>query len=235
MWNDPVRLDRLSRLLLIVAIIGTFFMVFAKISQMKNFAVKKIIIIGKLHEDTKSQLIEVIHDELRGGFFTIDLTQTKLIFEKLTRVRTVNVKRTWPNALEILIFEHQPLAIWDQNKFISHSGEIVEADVAENIAKNLPIFLAPENIVKDLITFYYRSDKVLGGIQKTVKRITVDDRYAWEVELLDGVVLRLGKEKQLERLYRFVDVYNHAVVGFTKRIDYVDMRYEDGFAIGTKS
>ena len=49
--------------------------------------------------------------------------------------------------------------------------------------------------------------------------------------LTSGLVLKLGREQVNERLATFLSVYEGTVAPVSTRLDYVDLRYPNGFAV----
>jgi len=60
----------------------------------------------------------------------------------------------------------------------------------------------------------------------------LDARGAWEFDLSDGVTVRLGRRQFDERFEKFMAAALKLVTQRGDDIQYVDMRYTNGFAIG---
>jgi cell division protein FtsQ len=58
-------------------------------------------------------------------------------------------------------------------------------------------------------------------------------RFAWQLRLAGGLDLMLGRDADLaeERLRRFVGVYETTLKKMSRRHEYVDLRYPNGFAL----
>jgi cell division protein FtsQ len=65
-----------------------------------------------------------------------------------------------------------------------------------------------------------------------VSAMRLDARGAWEFDLANGVPVRLGRRQVDERFERFMDSALKLVTQRGEDIQYVDMRYTNGFAIG---
>ena len=64
------------------------------------------------------------------------------------------------------------------------------------------------------------------------KVTTTDERGAWQVTLTNDIVLRLGRGAGRSKLERFVTIDPQIDVPAKKKIDYVDLRYTAGAAVG---
>ena len=65
-----------------------------------------------------------------------------------------------------------------------------------------------------------------------VAALRLDARGAWELDLSNGVTVRLGRRQVDERMERFVQVGAAVIAGQAAKIQYIDMRYSNGFSIG---
>ena len=67
------------------------------------------------------------------------------------------------------------------------------------------------------------------------RQVLLSPRYAWQLRLSNGLTLELGrdqlKQPVLERLSRFVAFYAETLGSLDRRLDYVDLRYPNGFAL----
>nr|PRJ11896.1 Cell division protein FtsQ [Haemophilus influenzae] len=64
------------------------------------------------------------------------------------------------------------------------------------------------------------------------KGVNIDDRGAWQVQLDNDIVLKLGRGDWKSKLERFVTIYPQIDVPENKKIDYIDLRYTTGAAVG---
>lgn len=70
----------------------------------------------------------------------------------------------------------------------------------------------------------------------SIDELVLSERYSWQLTLSDGVRLNLGREERVERVQRFMDVYQEIKdkQQDNKLVDYVDLRYDTGVAVGWK-
>ncbi|SUX34704.1 cell division protein FtsQ/DivIB [Chromobacterium violaceum] len=112
MWDNHRLLRSLANLMLGAAALmllyaGGFWLTHAPV-----FPVKKIRIQGDMNRVTAEQLKFIAEHELSGTFFTLDIDKTRAAFGKLPWVRDAQVRRRWPDALDITVEEHVALARW---------------------------------------------------------------------------------------------------------------------------
>jgi cell division protein FtsQ len=68
-----------------------------------------------------------------------------------------------------------------------------------------------------------------------IAALRLDERGAWEMDLDSGVTVRLGRRDVEERIERFIHTASQVIAHRLTEINYVDMRYSNGFAIGWRN
>ena len=227
MWNNVLALTRIANTSLLFAIAVLLAALVWRIANIEMFAVRGIDVIGNVAHVTREQVRTIAVNELKGTFFTVDLRGAQAAFEKLPWVRRVDVRRRWPNRLEVVVEEHRELARWGNSALVNHHGEMFEG--ASN--ERLPVFEGPTGSQFEITRNYRRFNQSLALIGRQVRRVQVSDRRAWRLGLDDGTVIELGRDGVVERLRGFVTAYAHSVGELGAKTDYVDLRYSNGFAV----
>ncbi|HZF22118.1 MAG TPA: cell division protein FtsQ/DivIB [Burkholderiales bacterium] len=229
MWDNAAVLNRAANLLYGAAALLIVYGCIHYVVHLPVFPLREIRVIGDVGHVTNEQVAAVTARELRGNFFTVDLAQAREAFEKLPWVRTVNVRRQWPDRLEVAVEEHQPLARWGSTALVNAHGEVFEAA----ISSKLPVFFGPEGTAVEVVARYAEFDRLLAPIGRKVVLITLSARRAWQLRLDDGTVLQLGRENLEARLAGFVSAYPRTVARLPQPPSHVDLRYSNGFAVRT--
>ena len=68
-----------------------------------------------------------------------------------------------------------------------------------------------------------------------IAALRLDERGAWEMDLDSGVTVRLGRRDVEERIERFIRTASQVIAHRLAEVNYVDMRYSNGFAIGWRN
>ena len=226
MWDRPDLLNRLSNsLLALAALLAAYGAVWWAI-RLPMFALREVYVIGDARHVTRAQIEAIANNELKGTFFTLNLPQVRRAFEKLPWVREVTLRRRWPARLEVSVIEHVPLARWGNHALVNTHGEVFQAA----FDGKLPIFVGPAGTAKEITIqydYFRRSLSALG----TPERVQLTPRRAWQVRLDGGPTLELGREDIEARLGRYVQVHERTVGALKRRVDYVDLRYANGFSV----
>jgi cell division protein FtsQ len=147
-------------------------------------------------------------------------------FEKLPWVRTVSVRRHFPWQLEVSLEEHVALAHWNGSKLVNTYGEVFAAETKQM----LPGFIGQPDSAAEVTQMYVAFGKQLMPLGQAIAQISLSPRRAWQLRLDSGMVLELGREQSEQRLANFVAVYPYSLATMGRRINYVDLRYRNGFA-----
>ncbi|MCK4494035.1 MAG: cell division protein FtsQ/DivIB [Methylococcales bacterium] len=76
--------------------------------------------------------------------------------------------------------------------------------------------------------------KILSPYSLALKAFEVDKRRAWTLKLDNGMVLKLGQKKPLEKLNRFLVSLPILKKKRNRAIARVDLRYANGYAVTWK-
>lgn len=227
MWHKPDVLNRISDLLFTLAILLVVYGAAHFVVHLPAFALREVRVNGTLAHVTGDQIEAIVKRELNGNFITLKLAAVRASFEKLPWVRQVQVRRQWPDRLEITLEEHLPLARWGAAALVNSYGEVFQAAYDGK----LPLFVGPDGAAKEVAIQYDYFRRTLAAIGRVPLWVQVSPRRAWQIQLEDGLTLELGREQVEGRLARFVAAYERTLGQLGRRIDYVDLRYANGFAV----
>ena len=227
MWDDAARLRATANLLFAIAAAVALYCAAHYFVHLPLFPLREIQVTGETAHLTQEQVQAVIARELRGNFFTVDLARARAGFEKLPWVRKVNVRRYWPDRLEVAMQEHRPLARWGSTGLVNAEGEVFEAA----INSVLPVFIGPDEMAAEVVARYAEFEKLVGPMHRKIAQIRVSPRRAWHLKLDDGMVIELGRENLEGRLATLVDAYANAIAQLPQSPLHVDLRYSNGFAV----
>ncbi|MCK9200603.1 MAG: cell division protein FtsQ/DivIB [Gallionella sp.] len=174
------------------------------------------------------EVLQKVRGEVNGNFFTVDIDSLRASLEQLPWVRSVNIRREFPDRLTVQLEEHQILARWNGASLVNTHGEVFDAQSAEV----LPSFVGQDGDSYEISQRYGEFGEQLEPLRLRVAQIALSPRHAWQLHLSNGMVLELGREEMEQRLARFVEVYPYSLAALEGSVKYVDLRYRNGFALG---
>jgi cell division protein FtsQ len=193
--------------------------------------VRSIVIDGPFQRVAAVEVEEAARGSLKGGFISADLDKLRKSVEALAWVDRARVQRLWPDRVRVEIVEQQAAARWGEDSLLNTRGELFASGV-RHVPPELPRLDGPTGTEWQVAQRYLAIQGRLVDQQLRVTALRLDARGAWELDLLNGVTVRLGRRQVDERIDRFVEIGAQVVAGRAADIRYVDMRYSNGFSIG---
>ncbi len=245
MWDKPQALRQLANTLLGVSLLLVLFGAVHYTVHLPVFSLNAVQLVSSPQRVDIEQIEEIVHNELTGNFFTVDLEGTRKSFEKLPWVRRVSVRRLFPWRLEVEMEEQVALASWNGTELVNTHGEVFTAECdwvtpetsgthrpppCGESGQLLPRFIGQPDTAAEVTRMYKVFGDQLAPLKQAVVQISLSPRHAWQLRLDSGMVLELGREQAQERLARFVSVYPYSLASMSRTVQYVDLRYSNGFA-----
>jgi cell division protein FtsQ len=227
LWDMPGFLNAAASVLYALAAALALYAAAAAVASLPAFALRQVRIVEPPAHVTPEELEAIVRRELHGNFFTLDLAAARASFERVPWVRRAAVRRQWPGRLEVTLEEHAPLARWGARALVNTHGEVFEAAYEGE----LPLFDGPAGTAKEIAIQYEYFRRILADVGLVPGELHVSARRAWKLKLANGPTLELGRESIEARLARFVAAYGRTVGRLGRRVDYVDLRYANGFAV----
>ncbi len=227
MWDDETALRLCANVLFTIAAAFMLYGTAHYVAHLPAFPLRAIELSGDVAHVTHEQVEAVVEKQLRGNFFTVDLERVRAAFETLPWVRVANVRRQWPDRLQVAVEEHKPFARWASTALVSAQGEVFEAAVNAN----LPVLKGPDGSAPEMVLRFQDFSRVLEPTGRRIVQMTLSNRRAWVLKLDDGAVLELGRADLETRLIRFVAAYERIVLQIPHPSTHIDLRYTNGFAV----
>jgi cell division protein FtsQ len=214
-------------LVVIGAVVGTYFLS----SSVLDNPIRSIEINGPFQRVTALQIEAAISAELADGFVSADLSAIQERIIALPWIDQATVARRWPSRLRITVTEQVPAAIWGESGLLNVRGELFVNSV-RHVPAELPRLSGPEDRSADVARRYLEVRDRLIPVGLDLRRVHLDARGAWEMTLQNGVEVRLGRRAIEDRTELFLDIVADIITSRSADIEYVDMRYSNGFTIG---
>jgi cell division protein FtsQ len=244
--NNPARMAELSRWLMRLFFLMATVAGLLWLSQRPVFALRQMQIEplpGQIVKHVNlSQVKNQVLEQVQGNFFTVRLENIKEAFESLPWVRHASVRRVWPNGLAVSIEEQKPFGIWgsrSEHKLMNGFGEIFSASLAQvDDPSNLIEVSGPTDSSKEVMQLYQKASRWFTPWNVDVVSVNLSDRYSWSVKLSNGIRIEFGRDEEAqgkalteERVARLIEYWPKAQERLTGRVDVIDLRYSNGFAV----
>ncbi|XLP06337.1 cell division protein FtsQ/DivIB [Alteromonas marina] len=177
-----------------------------------------------------TKLERLIRKAQPGSFFALDVNEVFELVESQSWVYRASVRKKWPNTLKIYLVEQQPVAQWNEDLLLNPYGDTFND---EGVVLDLPRLYGPGGSEKTALEGYNAMHALISTTDMTLSELSLSERFAWQVQLKNGIKLNLGRQEFIDRLQRFIDVYP-LLAQQEKAVKYVDLRYDTGVAVGWK-
>ena len=175
-------------------LLGVYFNWQSILEKMDDKPISAFALVGQntftTDNDIKESLLKM--GELKG-FWGQDVAPIQAQIEALPWVKGAIVRKMWPNRLSIWVSEYQPVAFWNQNQFVTLDGIVFQLPSVRLIAKNLPYLGGPDYQSLKVIETWNQIYVNLKSNNIMAKGVNIDDRGAWQVQLDNDIVLKLGR------------------------------------------
>lgn len=206
--------------------------------------VTSIVVSGEMPYSQRDDILNAIETVDLGNFFQVDVNEIQTQVMTLPWVYSVAVRKQWPNELKIYVVDQNPVAVWNGDFLINQLGHVFQADKSR-ITHSLPTFFGPEGSESLALENYRNLNALLDFKALSIDELVLSERFSWQLTLDDGVTLNLGREERVERIQRFMDVYPKIKAQLevkkiaekqqNQAVDYIDLRYDTGLAVGWKT
>lgn len=210
--------------------------------------VSSVVVSGEMPYTKRHEVLLAMSEIDLGNFFEVDVNDIQAKVASLPWVYSVSVRKQWPDEVKIYVVDQTPIALWNGDFLLNQFGKAFQADTAK-LKQAIPQFFGPEGSELLALENYDNLNGLLEYSNLTIDELVLSERFSWQLTLSDGVMLNLGREERVERIQRFMDVYplikshiqqkaqaeNKNKKPLKQAVEYIDLRYDTGLAVGWKS
>ena len=196
--------------------------------------VRVVSMDGSFQRVSPGQIETAVAPFAREGFMSANLADIQRAVEALPWVDHARIARHWPNSLHVTVTEQTAAARWGEAGLLNTRGELFVRE-ATHVPAELPRLSGPDGTESQVAQRYLSVQGRMLEAGLRIAALRLDERGAWEMDLDSGVTVRLGRRDVEERLDRFIKTTSQVIAHRWTEINYVDMRYSNGFAIGWRN
>ncbi|WP_346380087.1 cell division protein FtsQ/DivIB [Acidithiobacillus sp.] len=193
--------------------------------------ISTLTIIGSSARIPLPTVNTILKPYIAQGFLWVNPKQVRNALDALPWVADTEVRRVWPNRLQIDIKPEVPVARWlgGAGQMVNAQGQVFSVPPGQ-VPDNLANLEGPADSGARLIAQMAKFNQILTPLGVKVLDLQEDQRGGWRCILSNKVRLLLGSENILPALTRWVtivpQVKEYLVPGAT-----MDLRYTNGFAV----
>ena len=211
-------------LLLLLALVS------AALSALRALPVEHIVVSGKREYLREETLRGVLAGKLSTGLLLLDLQELRRQLEALPWVYRAQLRRRFPDTLEVFVREQLPIARWGDAAFLNHEAIVIPVD-EDPRWDDLPTIRGPEGSEGRLMKRYRRLREALADAGLRPRALSEDAFGQLRVQLDNGVALRFGDRDFSARTRRFLQLWHGELHNAGRPIRSIDLRYDAGAAV----
>ena len=189
-----------------------------------------IKVTGPFKQLSRAQLEKAVAISVSHGFFRVDVDAIRAAASRLPWVRSARVRRVWPNSVQIVIDERKAVARWGASSLLEEDGTVFTPASVGRLDK-LPRLDGPSGQAAQMLTALWQLQELTRSISKGVRSVRLTERGDWFVTLDSGAELVLDRKPGSGLLARIAPSLPKLFAGRLDKVDRIDMRYGQGFAI----
>ena len=210
MRQQIVRYLNLGCGLVIILLFGFMFFYYLNPSALNSFAqIKTINVTGVNYSNT--QKIKEISIEKGKSLFTFDLKNAAEEIQNLNWIKKVNIKKIFPNTLNIFVTENDPFALLlkDQKVYlIDIDGELIIEENEDAILESQLLLLSGIDSEINLPNLISNLNIHYPEILFSVKEMEFIERRRWNLIFSNKLIVKLPESnigKSLENLKKLIE------------------------------
>mgnify|MGYP001250186172 CR=1 FL=1 len=182
-----------------------------------KFNIKEINIENNIllsSEEVKKLLIPIYETNL----FFLKYEEVEKALMKSSLVGSFEIRKKYPNSLEIKIFEKTPIAIIFHKKkkyFLSENIELIKFEELK-YNKSLPFVLGK----RDKFESFYNRLKINNFPVDIIKKYTFFETNRWDIETYDNKIIKLPPVNYINSLEKYLSLKNDSSVRKYKVFDF---------------
>ena len=207
-------------------------------SQKDALPVRAVKIDGVFKQLTKKQIADVTGRVCAGqNIATLDLNVLKQTLLKEPWIAQVAIQKKMPDTLLLSVIEHVPAAYWnDEGLYDAKTKSIFYPDLSKFNQPLVKLGAFSDDFCQEVYESAVLFIRAMSNSRYQMVALYLDNVRSYTLTLDNGTLLILGRgqQKALTRLKRFLEVFGHSGLNIDD-VEYVDLRYDVGFAVGKKS
>jgi len=194
-----------------------------------RWPMRSLAVTGEFRQVDQAQVREAVLPLVQQGFFAVDLGQVRDAVSRLDWVAQVEVRKRWPDRLEVSLAEHTPVARWSDGRMLSEDGKLFAAPAGAGAG--LPLFEGAQAQAGELMAFHSLARPLFLPLGLKVDTVTLSARGSWSLLLDDGTRIEAGRGDPQPRLARFARMLPKIRAADPRLLVRADLRYTNGFTL----
>lgn len=224
---------RLLPLIVVVVGIALVYGGYRWINNPQNLTIRSVEVVGNLEALDQQVLQPVIQPFAKTNLYLLDAAGLEQAIESNPWVYSASLTKIWPDKLVVKIHEQQPVAFWGKQAMLSQQGQIIKAVLPRHRGV-LPLLYSPEKKGRNMASEFLQIREWMKDFPLKMVEFREDARGSWKIRMENGLEVKIGRNEHQKRIRRFMVGYRVKLKAVIDKIQTVDLRYTNGFAVKWK-
>ena len=219
-------------ILLLIAVFG-----FLAVYLLKNESAKPVVIasqnLSAAQHTAQQRAVEPM-----GGvrFFSADLRQIHDKISQLSWVESASVYRDWQKGVVVSVTPRKAVANFGSDRLVDANGVVYQpADGAQLMDARLVNLHGRDTEAMQIMQKLKRINTWYAPLGVHVQDLILTPRQTWIVRFDNGMRIIVDHENTEQKLYNLALQLQSSLASDFPKIDSVDLRYKNGFAIAWRT
>lgn len=169
-------------------------------------------------------------------FFTADLAGVHRAVSALSWVEHASVRRDWQQGIVVSVLPRRAVANFGSQYLLDANGKVyVPADERELMNKTLVnLYSSHATDASDMMKQMRRVNEWFTPLGMTAQDVTLTSRRTWLIRFSNGLRVVVDHENTEQKLYSLSSLLQGKLAKDLPKMQSVDLRYKNGFAIAWK-
>ncbi|MCJ0975535.1 cell division protein FtsQ/DivIB [Pseudomonas sp. PS1] len=167
---------------------------------------------------------------VEASFFEVDLDGLRHDLEQMPWIASVEVRRVWPDQVTVRLEEQLPIARWGDEALLNNNGQAFAPNDPMKY-EHLPQLYGPKRAQQRVMQQYQMLSQMLRPLGFSISRLELRARGSWFLTTKQGIELLLGRDQIIEKMRRFIAIYQQELAQQNDKIARIDLRYANGLAV----
>ena len=160
---------------LMSAVFLVAYFLWSYLSSSNTLLFKHIKLVASAHYVSPKLLQKIVHDDLKGGFFSMDTKVLRDDMLALPWVSSVAIRKIWPTSLLINVKEQVPIAQWNNRAVINDMGNLFYP-ARNTIPESLPKLAGPIGTEEQVLDMFRVLNTDVAVIGLKLNQLILSDR-----------------------------------------------------------
>ncbi len=237
--TSPIKTSKLGKNLIVLFVF--ILLIVASVLMIKRGINKfPIVNVGisseNLNKIQLQQITQAVKSQPEGNFFTAELKGIHEEISSLSWVEQVDVTRNWDKGIRIKVLPRKPIARFGSEYLLDAQGQVyVPADGNLSVDSSLVTLQGSPEQAELIMSQMHQVNEWFAPLGLSVEDMILTPRMTWLIKFNSGLRLLVDGENTAQKLLNVSKVLQNQLAKKQKKIQSIDLRYKNGFAIAWKS